>query len=73
MLADPVQIVEVAADVIPEPVAAAIQDNTVLLAVVVIRLVLAPRRASHHLTYTHTTPFNQYEKFTEPFRLRQME
>lgn len=41
-LADPVEIVEVTADVIPQPAATSVQHDAVLLAVVVVRLVLAP-------------------------------
>jgi len=42
MLAHPVKVVEVAADVVPLPPSAAVQHDAVLLAVVVVGLVLAP-------------------------------
>lgn len=44
------KIVEVAADVVPEPGPTAVQDNAVLLAVVVVGLVLAPVRLLDDLT-----------------------
>lgn len=48
-LADPVKVVEIAADVIPEPAATSVQHDAVLLAVVVVRLVLAPGWPLHDL------------------------
>lgn len=50
MLTDEVQIVQVAAHVVPQPIASAIEDDTVLLSVVVVRLVLAPGRLLHYFT-----------------------
>lgn len=50
VLAHKVKIVEVASDVIPQPIARAIEHRAVLLAVVVVRLVLAPRRLHHDVT-----------------------
>lgn len=49
-LADPMQVVEVAAHVVPQPGAAAVQHHAVLLAVVVVGLVLAPSWLRDHLT-----------------------
>lgn len=48
-LADPVEVIEVTADVIPEPAATSVQHDAVLLAVVVVRLVLAPGWPLHDL------------------------
>ena len=48
-LAYPVQVVEVTADVVPQPGSTAVQDDAVLLAVVVVGLVLAPLRLVNHL------------------------
>lgn len=48
-LADPVKVIEVTADVIPEPTATSVEHNAVLLAVVVVRLVLAPGWPLHNL------------------------
>lgn len=53
-LADPVQVVEVAADVVPEPGSATVEDDAVLLAVVVVGLVLAPAGLENHLAWGDT-------------------
>lgn len=50
-LADPVEVVEVAADVVPQPTATSVQHDAVLLAVVVVRLVLAPGWPLHDLAW----------------------
>lgn len=50
MLADEVQIVQIAADIVPQPAAASIQHDTVLLAVVVVRLIFAPGRLQHRIS-----------------------
>jgi len=42
MLTDEVQVVQVTANVIPQPIASAIQHDAVLLAIVVVWLVFAP-------------------------------
>jgi membrane protein YdbS with pleckstrin-like domain len=52
VLTYPVQVVQVAADVIPQPAAPSVQHHTVLLPVVIVRLVFTPRRLRHHLSYT---------------------
>lgn len=54
MLADKVQIVQIAADVVPQPAAAPIQHDTVLLAVVVVRLIFAPGRLQHRISCNQT-------------------
>lgn len=41
-LADPVKVIEVAANIIPQPAATSVEHDAVLLAIVVVRLVLAP-------------------------------
>lgn len=51
MLTDEVQIVQVAAHVVPQPIAPAIEDDTVLLSVVVVWLILAPGRLLHYFTW----------------------
>jgi len=48
-LADPVKVVQIAADIIPEPTATSVQHDAVLLAVVVVGLVLAPGWPLHDL------------------------
>lgn len=48
-LADPVKVVEIAADVIPEPTATSVKHDAVLLAVVIVRLILAPGWLLHDL------------------------
>lgn len=48
-LADPVKVVEITADVIPEPATTSVQHDAILLAVVVVRLVLAPGWPLHDL------------------------
>lgn len=50
MLADVVKIIEITSDVVPQPVSLPIEDSAVLLAVVVVRLVLAPRRLHYDVT-----------------------
>lgn len=42
MLAYPVQVIEIAAYVVPQPPAAAVQNDAILLTIVVIRLVFSP-------------------------------
>lgn len=49
-LADPVKVIEVTADVIPEPAATSVEHDAVLLTVVVVRLVLAPGWLLHNLS-----------------------
>lgn len=51
MLADVVQIVKVTAHVVPQPVATAIKNHTILLTVVIIGLVFAPGRLQNNVTY----------------------
>lgn len=51
MLANIMKIIEIASDVVPQPVSTAIENDAVLLAVVVVRLVLAPRRLHHNITW----------------------
>lgn len=50
-LADPMKVVKIAADVIPEPAATSVQHDAVLLAIVVVRLVLAPRWLLYDLAW----------------------
>lgn len=50
VLADPVQIVQVTAHVVPQPLAPPVQHHAILLAVVVVGLVLAPRRFGDNVT-----------------------
>lgn len=50
MLTHKVEIVEIAADVIPKPVASSIENHTILFAVVVVRLILAPCRLHNDFT-----------------------
>lgn len=45
------QIVQVAAHIIPQPIASAIEDDTVLFAIIIIRLILAPGRLLHYFTW----------------------
>lgn len=42
MLTDKVKVVEIAADIVPKPTLAAIENDTVLFAVVVVRLAFSP-------------------------------
>ena len=42
--ADPVKVIQIAADVVPTPVAASVQNGAVLFAVVIIGLFATPRR-----------------------------
>lgn len=49
VLADPVKVVQIAPDVVPQPGPSAVENDAVLLAVVVIRLVFTPRRLGYHL------------------------
>lgn len=49
-LADPVKVIEVAADVIPKPAATSVEHDAVLFAVVIVRLVLAPGWPLHDFT-----------------------
>lgn len=49
VLADPVEVVKVAAHVVPQPSAASVEDDAVLLPVVIIWLVLAPSRLGNYL------------------------
>lgn len=51
MLTYKVQVVQIAAHIIPQPVASAIQHHTILLAIVVVGLIFAPGRFLHHFTY----------------------
>lgn len=44
MLADKVQVVQVAAHVVPQPTAAAVEYCAILLAVIVVGLIFAPGR-----------------------------
>jgi len=48
-LTDPVKVIKIAADIIPEPAATSVQHDAILLAVVVVRLVLAPGWLLHNL------------------------
>lgn len=47
------KVVQITANVVPEPGASTVQDYTVLLAVVVVRLVLAPVRFLNDFTYNN--------------------
>lgn len=49
-LANPMQIIQVTADVVPEPCSSSVKNHAVLLTVVIVWLVLAPCRALHNLT-----------------------
>ena len=53
-LTNPVEVVQVASDVVPEPGSATIEDDAILLAVVIVRLVLAPVRLLYDLTCGRT-------------------
>jgi len=46
-LADPVKVIKIAADVIPKPATTSVQHDAVLLAIVIVRLFLAPRWLLH--------------------------
>lgn len=50
MLAHEVKIIEVASDVVPQPISASVKNHAILLSVVIIWLVLAPRRLHHDIT-----------------------
>lgn len=55
------QIVQVAAHVIPQPIASAIENHTVLFAVVVVRLILAPGGLLHYFTWETSDNMHLYE------------
>ena len=48
--ADPVEVVQIAADVVPEPVTSPIEHHAVLFAVVIVRLLTTPLRFVDHVT-----------------------
>lgn len=50
VLADPVQVIQVTPNIVPQPGSAAVQDCTVLFPVVVVGLVFAPRWPWYYLT-----------------------
>jgi hypothetical protein len=50
VLTYPVEVVEITANVVPEPAGSSVQDNTVLFSVVVVRLVLTPCRLTDYVT-----------------------
>lgn len=54
VLAHIVQVVQIAAHIVPQPVAAAVQHHAILLAVVVVGLVLAPGGLQHNVAYADT-------------------
>lgn len=51
MLTDEVQIVQVAANIVPQPTAAAIEHHAILFTVIVVGLVLAPCRLQNGVTW----------------------
>lgn len=44
VLANEMQVIQIATDIIPQPVPTAIQNNAILFAVIIVRLIFAPRR-----------------------------
>lgn len=54
MLANIMQIVQIAAHIVPQPIPTTVQHYAILLSVVVVRLVLAPCRLQNDVTLTQT-------------------
>lgn len=70
--AHPVQVVQVAAYVVPQPAAAAVKHDAVLLAVVVVGLVLAPGGPNHRLAYRRERPGRQKRSASVECQTRQI-
>lgn len=51
VLADPVQVVQVAAHIVPQPGPSPIEHNAVLFTIVVVRLIFAPSWTHYHITW----------------------
>lgn len=63
------QIVEIASDVVPEPGSSTVQYDTVLLAVVVVWLVLAPARFLYDFACKHTIVISIIDGITKERRI----
>ena len=51
MLANEMQIIQIAANVIPQPIPSAIQNNAILFAIVIVWLIFAPGRFQYDIAY----------------------
>lgn len=65
MLTYKVQVVQIAAHIIPQPVASAIQHHTILLTIIVVGLIFAPGRLLHHFAYKYLQPHNLLNTITQ--------
>ena len=52
---DPMNLIQIAADVVPQPVTTAVKYDAILFAIVVVGLLTAPRRSFDHIP-CHPSP-----------------